>query len=177
MTEWLSTLKLLLQAWKAAPELRSLLDQANHAPTKRDRDAIVKYCRRLDERRVFSHPYNSEVVELCIASLSQVKDFTDETLAEVEHPGARAALGAMIDQSRRFLDVWGRFKTARVDWDFHPRHSMHDDRLLVAGQLAAFFQDLGELRSNVRLLVSILVQLAPKAAAPNLLGSPQRKDE
>jgi hypothetical protein len=174
VAEWLSTLKLLLQAWKVAPELRGLLDGALKAPTKQDRERIVNYVRRLEERRVFSAHFNSEVVEVCIGSLSQVKDFTDETLAQVDHPGARAALGAIIDQVRLFLDAWSRFKTARIDWDDYPRRpDPFVERNLRGGQLAAFFQDLGELRSKMRLLVSILIQLAPKAAAPNLLGQPE----
>jgi hypothetical protein len=171
MGEWLSTLKLLLQAWKAAPELRGLLDAAMKAQTKGDRELIVKYCRRLDERRVFSAPFSGEVVEVCVGSLSDVKDFTDETLAEVDHAGARAALGAIIDQIRCFLDSWGGFKTARIDWDFYPRrHDPLTDRRLGGQQLADFFQDLGELRSKMRLLVSILVELAPKASAPRWAG-------
>jgi hypothetical protein len=76
--------KVVLKLLGAAPQLYEKVQQWRGRPTKEDQQRLVSYCRRIDERRVFSAPYNVEVEEVCVASLSQVKEFTDEALAGME---------------------------------------------------------------------------------------------
>jgi hypothetical protein len=134
-------------------------------PTKTERERLVEYCRRLDERRVFSAPFYDEVEISCIGSLEQIKDFTDEALSKMKHPAARAALGAILDQVRRFLDTW-RNPRQRRPFALHGHwHDRGDGQ-----QRMEFFQDLGELRANMKLLVGIVAELAPGADAPKLFG-------
>jgi hypothetical protein len=140
-----------------------------------DRALLAKYVRRLDERRVFYHPYDSEVVEACVASLDTVKEFTDETLASLEHQGAKAALGAILDSARAFVDRW---KSARTP-DFH--HLVGDlfDRRVGRSHAAEvlmqkFFEDLGELRGAVKLMVLMLHEIDSILSAPNLTETPDR---
>jgi hypothetical protein len=52
---------------------------------------LVEFARRLDERRVFSAPFDSEIVESCLYSLESFKATTEDYLAKLDHPGARAA--------------------------------------------------------------------------------------
>jgi hypothetical protein len=148
---------------KSAQTTRKLLGK----PSKEDKQRLERYVRRLDERRVFYVDYNVEVVEACIGSLSSIKDHTEEVLAEVEHPGARAAIGAILDAIRMFLDKWSNFHTPRHhwDWDFE-----RPGRRRTGGDLAHFFEDLGELRGVVRLMVVALRELHSNVDAPNLLS-------
>ena len=139
--------------------------------TRSDREKLLKYVRRLDERRVFFHPYGIEVVEACVGSLDQVKEFTDEIRASIEHEGARAAIGAILDATRTFVERWKGFSTPRKPPSEHdafrprnPRGGSDHGRTLET-----FFEDLGELRGVVRLMLALLQEIDPKLMAPNLL--------
>lgn len=136
-------------------------------PSSDDKRRLLEYVRLLDERRVFYADYNSEVAECCLASLSSFKDRTEEVLSKVEHPGARAALGAILDALRQFLDKWAGFHTphGHWGWDFPRAAGDYASRRGLAG----FFEDLGELRGVMKLLVVSLQVLHPKIEAPNLL--------
>src|SRR5450759_751226 len=91
---------------KLVPTVRDEISKARGKPTKAESECLIAYVRRLDERRVLYHPYHLEVVESCVGSLDEVRRFTDETLAKIENPAARAALGAILDRSRAFVDRW-----------------------------------------------------------------------
>ena len=103
----MSSSALLSAIMKLASALPAVCDQVNRLRrklTRADRDRLAKYVHRINERRVFHHPYNSEVIEACVGSLDQVKQFTDETLASLENEEAKAALGAILDATRTFVD-------------------------------------------------------------------------
>lgn len=134
-------------------------------PTSAEAQVLVEYARRLDERRAFFVTYNVEVVEACIPSIDQVRAFTDEYLAKLAHPGARAALGAILDATRGFLDRW-KSRHTPSHWEMRGGDGQ---------ELARFFEDLGELRTVVRLMLSSLRELEPKVSAPNLL--PEASDD
>jgi hypothetical protein len=138
--------------------------------TKSDRTNLLRYVRRLDERRVFFHPYGVEVVEVCVGSLDQVKELTDEIRAAVEHEGARAALGAILDATRTFLDTWKGFRTPRdTPWEQDAFTSRsRPQETAPERSLERFFEDLGELRGVVKLMLALLQEIDPKLAAPNL---------
>ena len=118
--------------------------------TRSDLATLAKYVKRVDERRVFFHPYDSEVIEACVGSLDQVKNFTEETLASVKHEGAKAALGGILDATRAFVDRWSD-------------HESRQDRTMEQ-----FFADLGELRGAVKLMLALLQEIEPKLVTPNL---------
>lgn len=155
----------ILKAAAASPRWYEKLQVAKGKPSKADRDRLIAYCRRIDERRVFSAPFNVEVVECCVASLSQIKEFTDATLANLAHPAAQAVVGAMLDEVRHFLDRWGGYQTPRYPWDIAPPSYRREGE-----EFTAFFQDLGELRAKMRLFVGMLEELEPRAQATRLLG-------
>jgi hypothetical protein len=154
---------------KAIPTLRDELRKAKGKPSKAESECLIAYVRRLEERRVLYHPYNVEVVESCVASLNEVRRFTDETLAKIESPAARAALGAILDRSRAFVDRWHGSHTPRDWWD----HGDHHRNLISSGHrrdgLDEFFQDLGELRGTMKEMLDLLMLVEPKIKAPNLL--------
>ena len=155
---------------------RKVGDVLATGPSKQDRQTLIAYTRRLDERRAFYAPYNVEVVECCLASLSTMKDATEEALAKLDHDASRAAVGAILDQSRSFLDKWHGFQTPH---EFRSRHrpvdfaERHGDRR----QEAEFFEDLGELRVAVRLMVEMISELEPRAQAPNLTKTGRTTDD
>jgi hypothetical protein len=146
-----------------APKVYAKLRQWRGGPSSEDSARLVRYCRRLDERRVFSAPYNSEVEEMCVASLEQVKSYTDEALSELDHPLAQAAVGAIFDELRGFIQKWHGHRAGRR-WPPHHWSRDHGE------QERDFFQDLGELRGRMRIFVGMLTELVPDAKAPRLLG-------
>ena len=154
---------------KAVPTVRDEISKARGKPTKAESECLIAYVRRLDERRVLYHPFNVEVVESCVGSLDEVRRFTDETLAKIESPAARAALGAILDQSRAFVDRWHGART-HLDWW---NHGGHHRGMISSGHredgLDEFFQDLGELRGTMKEMLALLKLLEPKIKAPNLL--------
>ena len=75
-----TSLKLALSALKVAPRVYEKVQVWKGKPTKKDRERLRKYARRLDERRVFSARFDVEVVEACVVSVSSVAEFTDEVL-------------------------------------------------------------------------------------------------
>jgi len=127
---------------------------------------LIAYVRRLDERRVLFHPYHMEVLESCVGSLDEVRHFTDEALAQIENPAARAALGAILDRSRAFVDRWRGSHGLRDPWDHGGFHRGPGSQ---GESMAEFFQDLGELRGTMRDMLELLKLLEPKIEAPNLL--------
>ena len=154
---------------KIAPDILDSLRKKFGKATKAEAERLVAYARRLDERRVFYFPYDMESEALCISSLDEVRRFTDETLAEMGNEAARAALGAILDHLRAFLDKWSGARMPRARWD-HPRFyrgmdpsDHHEDGI------DRFFQDLGELRSTMKAMIELLRLLEPKVSAPNLL--------
>jgi hypothetical protein len=120
-------------------------------PNAADEKKLVEFCELLDQRRVFSAPYTSEVVELCVGSLRMVQDETTRRISELEHPGAKAMLEAVQDHLRAFMDRWSGFRTP------YPLGHDHD------GRLTEFFRDLGVLRERVRLCTEGIALTAPKA--------------
>lgn len=164
--------KAILALLKAAPIIQAGLRKWKGRPTPTERSLLAAYARRLDERRVFSAPFNVEIVELCLGSLNEVRRLTDEVLAEVEHPGARAMIGAILDATRHSHDKWHWFRTP----DYLERWRHRADtigRHPGEADLAGFFEDLGELRGTLRLVVGALAEIEPDVKAPNLL---QRED-
>ena len=145
-----------------APSVYEKLNEWRGKPSKQERERLVIYTRRLDERRVFRVPLDVEVADSCVWSLSQVKEYTDAALAELEHPAARAALGAILDVLRGFLDEWqGRRRPDPFGWGSRGRD----------GEVSAFYEDLGELRGKMRQLVSLITALEPRATCPMLLAA------
>lgn len=125
-------------------------------PTLAERDLLLEHANRLDARRVFSAPFHAEVVEACVASLDEVRRFTDETVAKLKHPGARVMLEAIREDIRSFLDKWHRARTPRhFDLDFGRREG---------SDAAEFFKDLGTLRERVQTWRSILASIEPGLA-------------
>jgi len=160
-----AAVKTLFDLMKVAPVVRSGLRKWKGRPNAADRERLVAYGRRLDERRVFFVSYNVEVVESCVGSLDEVRRFTDEVLSETKHEGARAVLGAILDVTRQFNDRWHGTRTPH-DWD----HDGHRHSHAGNGGLANFFEDLGELRAKVRILAAALAEIEPDVSAPTLLG-------
>lgn len=64
----LSAIQTIFKLLGVAPKVYERVQQWKGEPTKEDRERLVRYCRRLDERRVFSAPFNSEVEESCVGS-------------------------------------------------------------------------------------------------------------
>lgn len=163
----LMDLKSIIGVFRAGREVANaagtISDKLRGRPPKAEREELVRYLRLLDERRVFSAPYNVEVFESCVWSLQNMKDATEQALSRLDHPLARAPLGAILDQLREFLDRWRR----------HPRmHGAANWDSVYGGlgpQQAAFFEDLGEVRAVVRLMVQATQDLEPLAKAPHIL--------
>jgi len=165
MTDHIS-LSVILKLLGLIPKIGEQAQQwVGHASTE-DQERLVQYCRLVDNRRVFSAPFNVEVVESCVASLVDVKRYTEEALSKLEHGTAQACLGGILDHTRTFIDKWHGYRGQR-HWGPFPGHGSggpgEDDR--------AFFQDLGELRGRMKILIGLLTELAPSATAPQLLGS------
>lgn len=157
-------------AISVAQAARDVLRRVRKKPTAAEAKLLIEFARRLDERRVFSAPFDAEIVESCLSSLDSFKAITEDYLAKIEHPGARAALGAMLTSLRRFIDKWHGFTTRRI-WDgpfpFDAPRFREERR---TG--AEFFQDLGSVRAEIRLLVELLVDIEPKVSVPSI--SPRR---
>jgi len=151
---------------KAVPTVRDAISKTRGKPTKAESACLIAYVRRLDERRVLFYPYHMEVLESCVGSLDEVRRFTDETLAQIENPAARAALGAILDRSRAFVDRWRGSHGLRDPWDHGGFHRGPGSQ---GEGMAEFFQDLGELRATMRDMLELLKLLEPKIDAPNLL--------
>ncbi len=154
-------------AISVAQAARDVFRRVRKKPTAVEAKLLVEFARRLDERRVFSAPYNAEIVEACLASLDSFKTITEDYLAKLDHPGARAALGAMLTSLRRFIDKWYGFTTSRF-WDGpfqfpSPRHR-EDKRTEME-----FFQDLGDLAAEIRVLLQFLLELEHKVSAPSII--------
>jgi hypothetical protein len=163
----------ILRAMGLRPKIADAIAQWRCKPAKADRDLAVEFCRWLDERRVFQRPMNSEVVEACVSSLGYVRDRAAEFQARVEDNGVRAVLGGLLDVTRRFLDRWEGVSTPRP-YPHHPPferspHETPDDP--GTADLPEFFEDLGELRGNVRTLVSILAACDKRLAKLALLAT------
>jgi hypothetical protein len=156
-------------AISVAQAARDVLRRVRKKPTAAEAKLLVEFARRLDERRVFSARFDSEIVECCLSSLDSFKSITEDYLAKLEHPGARAALGAMLTSLRRFIDTWHGFATRRI-WD--GPFPFDRPRFRDEGRTGAdFFQDLGSLRAEIRLLIDLLVDIEPKVSVPSIIGS------
>lgn len=154
---------------KAGPGVLDALRKKLGKATKAESERLIVYARRLDERRVFYFPYDMESEALCISSLDEVRQFTDATLADIENEAARAAMGAILDHLRAFLDQWSGARMPRARWDrprFYRGPAPSDNR---EDGIDQFFQDLGELRSTMKEMLALLRLVEPKVAAPNLL--------
>jgi hypothetical protein len=142
---------------------RDVFRKLRSKPSAAEAKILVEFVKRLDERRVFSAPYDAEVVESCIGSLASFKNTTEEYLAKLDHAGARAALGAILTSLRRFLDKWHGFSTRALGDPWEPPifgHGRNEKR-------REFFEDLGHLRAEVLILVDLLRQLEPKVRRTN----------
>lgn len=158
-----SSLKGLLSAMKVAPAIYNKIQAWRGRPSSNDRKVLVAYADRLNERRVLSAPFNIEVVESCVSSLDRVAVFTEETLASLEHQGAKAIVASILDAIRTFLDRWASFRT--------PRAWMRPELGRDQEEFPEFFKDLGELRGRVKILFGAMQLLEPKAVAPTLEGT------
>ena len=145
--------------------VRKAMRKVQGKPTEAESATVEALVRKLDERRVFSAPYNSEVAEVCVYSLREVKKATDEVLASIEHEGLRASVGGILDAVRAFLDCWPNPKDIqtgghgrRMRWSGEPGDSE-----------AEFFKDLGTLRAVVVSMIECAAVHAPKVRAPTLL--------
>lgn len=167
-----SILSLILRSMGLATKAADAIAKWKLKPGSTDRDLIVVHCRWLDERRVFSAPMNSEVVEMCIGSIRQARDRTAEVQAQVKDAGTRATLGGLLDLFRRFLDTWENARTPRT-FDASHRTRFGDD----GADLTQFFKDLGELRAHVRGLVSLLAATDARLASLPLATSGVSSEE
>ena len=86
----------------------------------------------------------------------------------MEHAGAQAALGAVLTSIRRFLDKWHGFTPRDLGAPWEPPPLRRHDRERSARE-ADFFQDLGQLRAEARILVELLTEVEPKVAAPSIV--------
>jgi hypothetical protein len=164
-------LSAILRLVSAVPAVSDEVSRLRRKLTRADRDRLTKYVRRINERRVFFQPYNSEVIEACVGSLDEVKRFTDETFAAIENDGAKAALGGILDATRTFLDRWRGTRTPHGrPWAMDPldRRSAQERGDRDNKMMEDFFKDLGELRGAVKLMMALLEQIDQKLAAPNL---------
>jgi hypothetical protein len=98
-----------------------------------------------------------------LAGVYRNEPYTDEALSEVDHPLAQAAVGAILDELRAFIDKWHGHRGRR--WS-PPHHWDRDE----GERERDFFQDLRELRGRMRIFVGMLTELVPEAKAPRLLG-------
>lgn len=156
-----SGINFLFKLMGVAPKLMKLLGRFEKSPSKEDRKVLVAFAKLVEERRVYHQPYNVEVFEACVGSISYMKDQIEKTIAEIENPGARAVIGAMLDDHRAFVDTWHGRKTPHMvhaDWN-RPRH---DD----SEMLPAFYEDLGELRTRTKAWMGALSEIEPKVAVP-----------
>lgn len=161
----LGAVSLVLRALGLRGKAADALAAWKMKPKKPDRDEVVKYCRLLEERRVFHVPMSIEVFEACIGSLRYVADRTGEYQAKLDDEVTAAVLGAVLDALRDFLDRWENH-ARRSDRMHLPRWAPEMDE-----DSAAFFQDLGELRGKVRLLLSLLRPLDKRLKGLRLLDS------
>lgn len=99
-----------------ASVLRDVVRTLTDKPSVADSKLLVEYVRRLDGRRVFYAPWNSEVVELVLGSLREVKNWTEEVSAKLDHQASRILVAFMLDKMRAFLDKWHAFRTP--PWGF-----------------------------------------------------------
>lgn len=151
---------------------RGTFDTLTRAPSAADKKKIIEYVRFLDQRGVFSKPYDVEVFESCLGSLSSFKDESERVLVSIQHPIAVSAIEQIIHDVRAFLDKWQIAARWRAVGDFG-RFPDFDggagrNRFGHASSEAQFFSDLGELRGAVRGAVQVLGMVVPKAVAPTL---------
>jgi len=164
----------ILKLAGAVPAVGDKVNRLRGKLSRADRDRLVTYVHRINERRVFFHPYNSEVIEACVGSLDQVKKFTDETLAVVENVAAKAALGGILDATRAFLDGWRGIRTPHGSpWARGPIDRWSGQEGGDGKTMEEFFKDLGELRGAVKLMMALLEQIDPKLVASNLRDGPE----
>jgi hypothetical protein len=159
----LASLIMAMKALRISASVYEKIQVFKGKPGKADRERLIKYTRRLDERRVFVATFDEEQGGACVGSLDEVRRFTDEALAELEHPGARAVLGGILDSIRLFLDRWGGPRLRFRPWMLHHGDPGQDE-------FSRFFEDLGELRGKVAGLIELLAMWEPKAVAPKLAG-------
>jgi hypothetical protein len=161
-------LSAILKMASAVPAVADQVSRLRRKLTRADRDRLTRYVRRINERRVFFHPYNSEVIEACVGSLDEVKRFTDETLAAIENEGAKAALGGILDATRAFLDRWRGTRTPHGrPWARDPLDRWSGQERGEGETMEEFFKDLGELRGAVKLMMALLEQIDPNLVASN----------
>jgi hypothetical protein len=68
--------------------------------------------------------------------------------------------------------IWKGFRTLGGSWQDDPPWSHPSHRASADGRtMEQFFQDLGELRGVVELMLALLQELDPKLTTPNLSGS------
>jgi len=155
ITSIISILARAGSAVRTAARRRSLSDA--------DAECVVRFARRLEERRVFTATMNSEVIECCMGSISSAADFAEEALSAVDDARARAVIGAIRDHLRDFRD---RHYGARTPDRWNRRHEPWWDA--GDGDVMTFFTDLGGLRENVRSLLALLADIEPRIR-PNTL--------
>jgi hypothetical protein len=141
---------------------RDVFRKLRSKPSAAEAKILVEFAKRLNERRVFSAPYDAEIVESCLGSLGSFKDITEDYLAKLEHAGARAALGAILTSIRRFLDKWHGFSTRALGDPWEPPIFGHGRD----AKRREFFEDLGHLRAEITILVDLLREIEPKIAVP-----------
>lgn len=169
LTTTATGLRIIFSLMNVSKHLQDAVRVWRVRPSLADREILVTYERRLSERRVFRATRSSEVFEACVGSLLDVRRFTDETLAQVTHPGARSVLGALLDDVRKFLDRWEGVHTPRDDERRHAFQRGDDPH-------AEFFKDLGALRERVTMWRRWLAEIEPSVKMPGTDGEAEDHD-
>jgi hypothetical protein len=153
---------LIIRLLKLIPPAYDKFQEFSGRPSRADGQLVKAFVRRLDERRVFYAPFHSECVEMVVGSLQRVVDDSLATHASLTHGLSQAAVGLVLDATRKFLDRWSRATTPPQRGRFP---AWFDE------ETARFFEDLGELRGQVRTAVELLREFSdPALQAPSLLG-------
>jgi hypothetical protein len=156
-----SDMSLFIRLLKSVPSAYQKVKELCGGLSVVDQQLVKEFVGRLDERRVFHAPYHAERVELVVGSLRRVVEDSHQTLASLSHGPSKAAAGVILDQTRKFLDRWGDARTPTQRGKFPAWFDEETSR---------FFEDLGELRGQIRFAVEFLQEFAdPQLRAPSVL--------
>lgn len=157
-----SDTSLILRLLQSVPSAYQKVKEIFGGLSKVDQRLVKEFVGRLDERRVFYVPYHAEQVEQVVGSLRTVAKDSLQTLAGLSHGPSKAAVGVVLDQTRKFLDRWGDARTPPQRGRFPAWFDQETSK---------FFEDLGELRGQVRFAVEFLQEFADaQLRAPSILG-------
>jgi hypothetical protein len=151
-------LVVLLRLVGGPPDVYEILAPWKEPPGRSGRDALVRYVRWIDQRRLFGAPLAKETDEPWLGRFIEARLITDECLAELAHAGARAVLEAVGLSFQQFL----------ARWSGHEGRDVACPTLTVSADSEEHFKDLGDLRCRVRLSIGVLAEFEPTAVAPTL---------